>query len=137
MANDSFRDPAAMIEAGENSRYGTIGVRMMQSPQFRRLSMGAQRMYVYCRCQAQSKEGTKCLYKHCEEEGTTYSHYTHFVFPAKHMALYGVDRGNGTRWLKELEAQGFIKKVESNKHRQKVNVYAFSTKWRGRDGPTK
>lgn len=136
MGKSSYTDPTAMIETGENRRYGTIGVKMMQSPIFRSLSAGAQRMYLCCRCQAQSVEGRKCLHEHGKAEGVEYNPDTHFVFPAKHMDLYGIDRGNGSRWLKELVTKGFIKKVESNKHRQKVNVYSFSIAWRTRDGPT-
>lgn len=125
----SYRDAAAMIESGDHKRYGTIGVRMMQSLEFRALTPGAQLMYMRCRCQSQSPEGRRCLYQYSKDVGMDYSPDRYFVFPSKHMAEYGVDRGNGSKWLKELINKGFLEMVESNKHRHKVNVYSFSTKW--------
>lgn len=129
MGKKSFRDPAAMIGPGDRGRYGTMGVEEMKSPQFRNLSVGAQLMYVRCRCQSQSPEGRRCLYQHSKDVGINYNPDSYFVFPSKHMAQYGVDRGNGSKWIKELIDKGFLERAESNKHRYKVNVYLFSTKW--------
>ena len=43
---------------------------------------------------------------------------------------YGLQRTNSQRYFKELIEKGFIEKYESNKHRKKVNVYRFSSKWK-------
>ena len=102
---------------------------LITSEQFQRMKPAVKLMYYYCRNQATSREGRACLYKHAEEEGKKYKNDS-FVFPAAHMEKYGMQRQNGNKYLKELERNGFIEKVENNKHRRKVNVYRFSPSWK-------
>ena len=54
-----------------------------------------------------------------------------FVFPASHLKEYGIDRSNAVKWFHELEDNGFITVLEKNKNRRKMNVYSFSSGWRG------
>ncbi len=115
---------------GVNDNFGTIYAGMCKSDAFKSLNISLRFFYVVCRVQSQSKEGRQCLYRHCEEEGTKYDHHTHFVFPASHIEEYGYDRRNAFKYLNELANAGFIEKVENNKHRKKVNVYRFVSKWK-------
>jgi hypothetical protein len=79
--------------------------------------------------QSKSNRGKSCLYKHKEEYGIDYTENC-FVFPASHMQRYGIERSNGSNYLKQLIVAGFIEKVENNKAVKKVNVYKFSNKWK-------
>lgn len=118
-----------MASIGEKDYYGTLFDSMCKSSQYQSLSIGARHFYTLCRVQAKSTHGTSCLHKHAQEYGRTYSEYC-FVFPAKHLSMYGIDRANASRYFKELENAGFIKKVEKNNNQQKVNVYEFSCEWK-------
>ena len=69
------------------------------------------------------------LHNHSEEFGVKYPDSC-FVFPAKQQLEYGLQRTNSQRYFKELIEKGFIEKYESNKHRKKINVYRFSSKWK-------
>lgn len=115
---------------GPNDRFGTVFDGMVTSEKFQSLSLGARYFYILCRVQSQSKHGKACLYKHREEYGRTYGDKC-FVFPASHQRMYGVDKGNSSRYLSELTKAGFIECIENNSHMRKVNVYAFSDKWKG------
>ena len=86
--------------------------------------------YIYCRIQSQSKVAKACLYQHGKDSDMQYN-YTHdFVFPAKHLAEYGIDRRNADKYFKQLVQAGFIKVIEQNDHRHKVNVYRFIDDWK-------
>lgn len=122
-----YRDVFASV--GNNDYFGTIYDGMLQSKAYKSLSIGAKQFYTYCRVQSQSTHGKRCLYMHGKEFNDTYSE-NDFVFPASHLALYGLDRSNAFKYFKELEQAGFIDKKEKNKHIQKVNVYSFSNRWK-------
>lgn len=122
-----YKDPAASI--GEKDNFGMIYDSMCKSKAYKTLSLGAKHFYTLCRVQSQSAQGRACLYKHREEENSIYTERD-FVFPAKHLAIYGVDRSNANKYFKQLEAAGFIEVKENNKHRKKVNVYSFSARWK-------
>lgn len=125
---DRFKDANASVKASDY--YGTIFDSMCRSGAYQRLSVGARQFYTICRVQARSKAGRACLYAHGNEFGNTYNPDTYFVFPAKHQEAYGYDRRNGNHYLQELEKAGFIKKIESNNHIKKVNVYKFIDEWK-------
>lgn len=114
---------------GNKDYFGTVYDGMLKSRAYKKLSIGAKQFYTYCRVQAKSSHGTSCLYKHGAEYGISYNDSC-FVFPYTHLAMYGIDRSNACRYFKELEAAGFIKKVESNKTIKKVNVYEFVDGWK-------
>lgn len=122
-----YRDFNASAKPNDN--FGTLFDSMCQSEAYKNLTLGEKQMYSMCRVQSKSPHGRSCLYKHGEEYGRTYDVDKYFVFPAEHMARYGIDRSNGGKWLKQLEEKGFIERVECNKHIQKVNVYVFVNKW--------
>ena len=122
------------LNASINNRdfFGTIYVGMCKSPAYKRLSIGAKQFYTICRVQAQSPEGTACLYNHGQEYGKNYNKEIYFVFPARHLKQYGYDRANANRYLNILEKEGFIKKCECNKPIYKVNVYKFVDDWKSK-----
>lgn len=122
-----FRDSYASV--GNNDYFGTIFDGMCRSKAYQSLSIGAKQFYTLCRVQAKSTHGRRCLYNHGEEFNDTYSE-NDFVFPAKHLELYGVHRANAFKYFRELEKAGFIDKKEKNKHMWKVNVYSFSKRWK-------
>lgn len=112
-----------------NDKFGMVYDGLLKSKAFQELECGARFFYIVCRVQARSKEGTSSLYRHGEEHGIMFAP-NDFVFPASHMKLYGIDRSNGSKWMKQLIKAGFIEIKEQNKHRYKINVYSFSIKWK-------
>ncbi len=116
--------------AGADDRYfGMIYPGQLQHPKFLALSPGAKYLYVTCRAQARSKAGKAVLFKHREEFGRQYPESA-FCFPSSHLEKYGIGRANASRWFRELEAAGFIRILESNRHQRHCNVYAFSADWK-------
>ena len=122
-----YKDSRASINGKDY--FGTVYDGMCRSKKYRNMTIGAKHFYTLCRVQAKSTHGKACLYKHSNEYGITYNENC-FVFPSSHLAMYGVDRSNACRYFKELEGAGFIKKIESNKHIKKINVYEFSDGWK-------
>lgn len=118
------------VSTGPNDTFGMIYDGLIQSEQYKRLSLGVRDFYIKCRVQSASKHGRSCLFKHSEETGATYDIDNDFVFPAKHMQMYGIDRSNGQKLMNELISAGFIEIKEKNKHMYKVNVYSFSGRWK-------
>ena len=102
---------------------------MAKSKAYINLSLSAKYIYLLCRVHQCSTEGRRVLYKHAEAEGRKYPSNA-FVFPSSHFKLYGVDRSNASKVLKELVTAGFIDLIEQNAHRHKPNVYAFSRRWK-------
>lgn len=128
--NNKFKpDYNACTGKQEHENYGTIYESMLKSKQFQSLSNPAKLLYIYCRTQQRTKSGRACLFNHSEEEGHAYPESC-FVFPAKQQEEYGLTRTNTSRYFKELMDKGFIRLYEGNKHRKKVNVYQFSSKWK-------
>lgn len=121
-----YRDVAASKTASDT--FGTVFESMCKDKDYQSLSIGARQFYTLCRVQSQSKEGKACLYRHALEFNREYSKDC-FVFPSSHLELYGMNRANAARYFKELEAHGFIRKVEKNNAQQKVNVYEFLKNW--------
>lgn len=113
----------------DKDTFGSIYESMVLSPAFIELSSREKVMYMLCRVQASSKTAKSCIYNHATENEREYEKNA-FVFPAKHMAKYGIDRSNGNKLLKQLEEKGFIEKVECNKRQRKINVYRFSIGWK-------
>lgn len=113
--------------------FGRIYSSMLKSKSFQALSLGAKYFYCVCRAHARSEAARQCLYKHITSTGGKTANYpveVYFVFPAKHLKEYNIKPSNACKYFKELETHGFIKKVEANQHRHKVNVYAFSHLWK-------
>ena len=118
--------------AEANEPFGRVYSSVLKSEQYRNLSIGARQLYCCCRAQESSRKGRQCLFRHGVEDGNdSYVEYRDFVFPARHLSEYGIDRSNAVKWFGELEDAGFITIREKNKHRRKVNVYSFSDKWQG------
>lgn len=113
-----------------NDTFGTIFESMLQSEVFKNMHLGVRLFYVYCRVHSRTDECRQCLHEHMKEDSTQYNYDDCFVFPAKHIINYGFDRRNAHRYFKELEQKGFIKRIEKNNHRYKVNVYCFSDEWK-------
>lgn len=114
---------------GNHETFGTIYKSMLVSEKFKELSLSARFIYCLCRCQLTSNNGRQTLYNHGKENNIDYPANC-FVFPAKHIKEYGLDRSNVSKHLTELEKAGFIKRYEKNGHRWKVNVYQFSAEWK-------
>ena len=112
------------------SNFGRIYSSMLKSKSYLELSIGAQKMYLVLRAHAQSQDGRRCLYRYSEVQGKNYTSDKYFVFPKSHATQYGYKAPNVTKYIKELEAAGFIKTVENNQHRHNVNVYAFVSAWK-------
>ncbi len=119
---------ASLKPGGDN--FGRVFVSMVRCPGFLALSLPARQLYVILRAHAASAENRKCIYQHAKETGQDYD-YDNFIFPPAHQALYGYkDRANVRRYMSELIAAGFIRKVEDNRHRFTATVYEFSTGWK-------
>lgn len=122
-------------ESGSQEKYFMMYESMMKHPSYINLSNTAKNLYNVCRTQARSKQGRSCLYKYGKaEHGEEWIYNnSYFVLPAKHQKEYGLNnRSNVSKYIKELIDAGFIKCVEKNKHRHKVNVYQFCTDWRNK-----
>lgn len=113
----------------DKDTFGTIYESMLLSDTWQSLKKSTQNLYIYCRVQSRSRAGRACLFKHAREYETKYDSDIEFVFPAKHIEKYGLDRRNFKRGLTELIQAGFLEIVEQNNHRRDVNVYRFSNKW--------
>lgn len=113
-----------------NDNFGTMFVSMCKHEAFKKLTLAERDMYMLCRVQAQDKNGRACLYNHAQEFGRQYNLEKCFTFPAKHLKEYGKDNSNARKILKKLIEKGFLEEIERNKYMQKVNVYAFSDKWK-------
>lgn len=122
-------DYNACIGKDKHENFGTIYESMVKSDQFKTLSNPAKLLYMYCRIQQKSSDGTACLHKHGKEEGVEYPSSC-FTFPAGQQQAYGLQRTNSHRYFNELIEKGFIEKYESNEHRKKVNVYRFVSNWK-------
>ena len=115
----------------KNETFGRLYGSVLKSEQYKQLSIGAKYLYCCCRAQESTKEGRQCLFQHGDENGTAYIAGRDFVFPASHLEKYGINRSNSVRWFRELENAGFITVRERNKNRRKMNVYSFSSGWKG------
>lgn len=115
-----------------NDRFGRVYVSLLKSQQYIKLSNAEARLLIACITQRQA--GQQALYKFNEAEGTDYrAEEGYFVFPSEHLKKYGVDRSNAAKRFEALEQAGFIKRIESNKHRCKMNVYRLSADWQKSD----
>lgn len=120
-------DPYA--SAIPNDKFGMLYYSMLTSKQFTSLSKGAQHLYVCCRVQARSSNAKACLYAHGKEGERVYTD-NDFVFPKSHLALFGIDYKNATKYFDQLITAGFIDRKEKNKYCKRVNVYTFSDRWK-------
>ena len=114
----------------KETSYTRIYSDMLTCETYKDLSIGLRQFYICCRAQASSKIGRQCLYNHAAETGIPYSYEKYFVFPAEHLRKYGYKPSNTVKYFKALEAAGFIEIVEKNQHNHRVNVYAFTSKWK-------
>ena len=129
------KEPQPYADVG-NTNFAQVRDGLLQSAEFQALTVGERYFYITCLVQARTKKCSQCLYMHGREDGREepYSKLC-FVFPAAHMKEYGYESGNGSKYLHALMEKGFIERVESNKHRQKVNVYRFTDKWKNKPPP--
>ncbi len=126
---NKYSDYFASTEVNDN--FGTIFDSMCKCKKYQELSIGAKHFYTLCRVEWKSELGRQSLYKFRREHGIEdKGKDNEFVFPAKHMKMYGVDRSNGSRYLKQLKEAGFIGIASFNKSRWKENVYYFDSKWK-------
>ena len=127
--NKNYIDINASI-SNRDKYFGIIYEGMCKSEQFQKLSRKAQIVYVLCRVHAHTQKCKACLYNHAKEEGRTYGPDC-FVFPDCQQDDYGEhDHSNFNKYMKQLINAGFIDLIENNKHRFKINVYSFSSKWK-------
>lgn len=111
--------------------FSMMYVTQLRSKAYIELSATAKQLYCTLRVHANSLEGRECLFMHGKETGIDYDPDICFVFPASHQRLYGYkDRRNVEKYLRELNAAGFIKKVESNWNLRQVTVYQFVSDWK-------
>ena len=112
-------------------RFLLLYVSQIRSKAYTELSLSAKQLYIVMRVHAHSEEGRACLAMHGKETGIEYDPDIFFVFPASHQRLYGYkDRRNVEKYMRELNAAGFIKKVESNWNLRQVTVYQFVSDWK-------
>lgn len=111
--------------------FSMMYVTQLRSKAYIELSLPAKLLYCTLRVHANSLEGRECLFMHGKETGIDYDPDICFVFPASHQRLYGYkDRRNVEKYMRELNAAGFIKKVESNWNLRQVTVYQFVSDWK-------
>lgn len=129
---------------GKESTFAMIHSDLVLSEPFMKLSSSAKRFYYECRINASRSVARKSLALHLREdmerEGMDYDVISleitrkmeegYFVMPAEHLAKFGYSRQQGYNMMLELQKSGFVEKVECNKHRQKENVYKFSTNFK-------
>lgn len=128
----SKKAPFTEIYSGalKSENYGTVHPSIYTSPQFVALPLAVKHFYTCCRMQLYV--GRQSLHQHGKEEGKAYDDEKYFAFPAEQQKKYGFDHSNASRYFKKLEDAGFIDIVEKNGHRHKLNVYAFSKRWKER-----
>lgn len=116
---------------GTKDSYGTIYSGMMKHKAFRSLTLGARMVYVTCRVHSQTNEAKRALYKFVEEfKLGAVSNKTCFVFTTSQAAAYDISAPNKSRYMHELEKDGFIKVMFNNYERRKPNLYAFADGWK-------
>lgn len=113
---------------GGGSTFCMIYESLLKNEYFQQLDGSLRYFYICCLSEWRSRDGRSCLYQHRQESQREYSIYS-FVFPAKHLKQYGIDRGNASRYFDDLIALGLLRKLENNKLRQKVNVYEILDGW--------
>ena len=127
--NNKNKDYKASLNPDRDS-FGCVFVSMVRCPGFLALSLPARHLYMILRAHARSTENLRCIYQHNKDTGLNYE-VDNFIFPPAHQALYGYkDRANVRRYMNELIAAGFIRKVEDNRHRFTATVYEFATGWK-------
>ena len=119
-----------MMLSSSDKHFAMVYEQMFKSEAFRKLPIGAREFYIACRIQANTTDGRACLMRHGNEYGISYNIETEFVFPEKHLESFGYKRGNAYKLFRQLEQAGFITINERNKPLKRVNVYAFSDKWK-------
>lgn len=128
------RYASAISSKGQPDKFGMIYESMVKHEKFNKLSIGAKWLYVLCRIQLNTKKQIQCRHNHEDEiqkagADIRYDYERDFVFPAKQLKEYNIQRQNAYKYFNELEEHGFIERKERNGIRQKVNVYSFSDKW--------
>ena len=138
--------PAWAVEDNLYSKWGRLYVDMLKAKPFQSLSVPARQFYFVCLANMHDDKARASLQRHIKDtrdpveaagniyylDIDKYLDYENgfFIMPAKHMEQYGYSRQNGYRLMRELIGAGFVTKIESNKHRKKVNVYKFSDAWK-------
>lgn len=114
----------------DKDRFGYVYVSMLTSPAYLGLSLAARQLYVVLRAHLWSKASNDYLYKRAAKAGVIYPDGC-FIFPPSHQEAYGYkDRANVKKYMAELTAAGFIKKVEDNRYRFRPCVYQFADGWK-------
>lgn len=127
-----------LIQApGIEASFGQIFYSLVSNKRFLGLSNVQKLVFIYCIVNRNTKQGKSCLLnaiedRKCLDGYKDYEFRTNelFVFPAKQMSLYGIDRANGTRAMQELEKQGFIESVNEINLYHKVKIYRFVETWK-------
>ena len=91
------------------SRFVQIGNSLLFHERFRNLSAGAFKLYICCAMEAAGSSG--------------------FQIPASKAERYGIPRKSMQRYIKELEAAGFIQKDRSGQSTRTANEYSFCFRW--------
>lgn len=101
---------------GNEKRFIMIGNSLLLDKRFQRLSTGARQLY-------------QCL---CMEAGGK----REVAFPHGVAKKYGIAATSFDRHIRELQAQGFVEKVEDGNYWQYApNVYRFSLTWKTDSAP--
>ena len=118
----------------DKDRFGYVYVSMLTAPAYLGLSLPARQLYTILRAHFWSKANYDYLYKRALKAGVIYPDGC-FIFPPSHQEAYGYkDRANVKKYMAELTAAGFIKKVEDNRYRFRPCVYQFAAGWKKSGG---
>lgn len=125
----SYKPNPYLSVGGENDSFTLIYGSLLRSEAFKRLTAAEKHVAMCCFYQVQDQDSKRCLHELWKDsEKEVLSGY--FVFPASHMAKYGINQGNGSRTLDKLCHVGFIKLIEQNKNRRLPNVYSLDDQWK-------
>lgn len=116
--------------ATANDTYTPLYSALLKHDNYKKLKSGTKNLLMCCIAQVSDKKSKQCVYNHRKELEAygieiNYPEHMTFVFPTKHAEEYGIKSSNLSRGLKELEELGFIKTLENNQLRHKMNYYCF------------
>lgn len=116
--------------ATSNDTFTPLYSAFLKHENYIKLKSGTKNILMCCLAQISDKKSKQCVYNHKKELEAygielAYPEYMTFVFPTKQAEEYGIKASNLSRGLKELEELGFIKTLENNQLRHKMNYYCF------------
>ena len=134
--------PTYLTGTKKNEGWARVFSDVVLSERFQSMSRPAQLLYFFCRMQIADPTARAALYKHAEaeekltgvshEEWKRKSNDRYFVFPEAHCHRYGFTGAHRSKYMAELQENGFVTTVEQNKHRfrdKKMNVFCLSGLW--------